>query len=155
MVGKVVGSPKSGQSGQSGQSARMSLSLLSSSSCLLSRSWIISCNTRNASKIIKSGKLYNNAREDWRFFLVGGGPNITAICVWGYFREDPFRLTPPTFGHCPNSDPPPPHSTGHSGALFFGPFFTILQGCMLPKTVSAPNHLGKRLDPPKNKDMPI
>ena len=71
-------------------------------------------------------------------------------------REDPFALTPPTFGHCPNSDwTPPPHSTGHSGALFVGPFFTILQGCMLPKTVSAPNHLGKRLDPPKNKDMPI
>ena len=71
-------------------------------------------------------------------------------------REDPNGLTPPPFGHCTNSDwPPPPHSTGHSGALFFGPFFTILQGCMLPKTVSAPNHLGKRLDPPKNKDMPI
>ena len=39
-------------------------------------------------------------------------------------REDPNGLTPPPFGHCPNSDwtPPPPHSTGHSGALFFGPF---------------------------------
>ena len=74
-----------------------------------------------------------------------------------WVREDPFRWTPPTFGHCPNSDWTPP-SRAHSGALWgtsFQAIFTILQGCMLLKTLSAPNHLGKRLDPPKNKDMPI
>ena len=39
-------------------------------------------------------------------------------------REDPFGLTPPTFGLCPNRIwPPPPHSTGHSGALFFWAIF--------------------------------
>ena len=35
-------------------------------------------------------------------------------------REAPIGLAAPLFGHCPNSDyPPPPHSNGHSGALFF------------------------------------
>ena len=37
-------------------------------------------------------------------------------------REAPRRLALHLFGHCPNSDytpPPPPHSNGHSGALFF------------------------------------
>ena len=33
------------------------------------------------------------------------------------------------------------HSTGHSGALFFGPYFTFLKGWI----ISAPNHPGKRL----------
>ena len=74
----------------------------------------------------------------------------------GDFREDPFSLTPPTFGHCPNSDwTPPPALNRALWGTFFQAIFTILQGCMLPKAVSAPNHLGKRLDPPKNKDMPI
>ena len=94
--------------------------------------------------------------QDGAYLVDGVGDDRVWMLVMIRLGEDPFRLTPPTFGHCPNSDwTPPPHSTGHSGALFFGPFFTILQGCMLPKTVSAPNHLGKRLDPPKNKDMPI
>ena len=71
-------------------------------------------------------------------------------------REEPNSLTAPPLWALPKQrlDPPPctqPGTLGH----FFGPFFTILQGCLLPKTVSAPNHLGKRLDPPKNKDMPI
>ena len=70
-------------------------------------------------------------------------------------RKDPFELTPPTFGHCPNSDWTPPALNRALSGTFFRAIFTILQGCMLPKTVSAPNHLGKRLDPPKNKDMPI
>ena len=34
-------------------------------------------------------------------------------------REAPIRLAAPLFGHCPNSDYTPPHSNGHSGALFF------------------------------------
>ena len=45
---------------------------------------------------------------------------------WHGLREDPFNLLDPTFGHCPNSYwTPPPHSTGHSEALLFGPYFTI------------------------------
>merc|ERR1712110_951339 len=41
-------------------------------------------------------------------------------------REAPFNLSPPLFGHCPNSNcTPPPHSNGHSGALFFRRDFTI------------------------------
>ena len=42
-------------------------------------------------------------------------------------REAPFHKMPPLFGHCPNSNytPPPPHSNGHSGALFFRRDFTI------------------------------
>ena len=31
--------------------------------------------------------------------------------------------------------PPPPHSNGHSVALFFGPNFNIFNGCMVPETV--------------------
>ena len=35
-------------------------------------------------------------------------------------REAPTKKVPLLFGHCPNCDcPPPPHSTGHSGALYF------------------------------------
>ena len=41
-------------------------------------------------------------------------------------REAPFNLSPPLCGHCPNSNyTPPPHSNGHSGALFFRRDFTI------------------------------
>ena len=51
---------------------------------------------------------------------------IDATCQLSAFqriREDPFELTPPTFGHCPNLIwPTHPHSTGHSGALFSGHF---------------------------------
>ena len=47
----------------------------------------------------------------------------------GAVREAPFYLSPPLFGHCPNSNyTPPPHSNGHSGHFFSGailPFFTI------------------------------
>ena len=38
---------------------------------------------------------------------------------FGALREAPVRLVAPLFGHCPNSDYTPPHSNGHSGALFF------------------------------------
>ena len=35
-------------------------------------------------------------------------------------REAPTKKVPLLFGHCPNCDcTPPPHSTGHSGALYF------------------------------------
>ena len=37
------------------------------------------------------------------------------------------------------------HSTGHSGALFFGPYFTFLKGWIVLLLISAPNHPGKRL----------
>ena len=81
---------------------------------------------------------------------------IIIIIMTVALREDPNGLTPPPFGHCPNSDWTPPLAFNWAlWGTFFRAIFTILQGCMLPKTVSAPNHLGKRLDPPKNKDMPI
>ena len=65
-------------------------------------------------------------------------------------REDPFRLVPPLCGHCPNSNyTPPPHSNGHSGALFqarfyhftiftiiFTIFFTIFSE-LVPQTIRA------------------
>ena len=47
------------------------------------------------------------------------------------------------------------HSTGHSGALFFGPYFTFLKGWIVLLLISAPNHPGKHLDPPKIKDIYI
>ena len=54
---------------------------------------------------------------------------------------------------------PPSHSNGHSGALFFRRDFTIfyhfyhfLPFCLW---ISAPNHPGKGLDPPKIKQMPL
>ena len=78
-------------------------------------------------------------------------------------REAPFNLSPPLFGHCPNSNyTPPPHSNGHPGALFFRRDFTFLPFLpfFLPffyhfLWISAPNHPGKGLDPPKIKQMPI
>ena len=45
--------------------------------------------------------------------------------------------------------------TGHSGALFFGPYFTILKGWKVLLWISAPNHPGKRLDPPKTRICPF
>ena len=57
-------------------------------------------------------------------------------------REAPFNLSPPLFGHCPNSNyTPPPHSNGHSGALFFRRDFPILKGCMLLETVTHWSHM--------------
>ena len=54
-----------------------------------------------------------------------------------HVREAPFNKSPPLFGHCPNSNyTPPPHSNGHSGALFFRRYFPILKGCMLLETVT-------------------
>ena len=42
--------------------------------------------------------------------------NVTGI------REAPLKFMLGAFGHCPFSFcPPPPHSNGHSGALFSGP----------------------------------
>ena len=39
---------------------------------------------------------------------------------WGKLREAPTKMSPLLFGHCPNCDcTPPPHSNGHSGALYF------------------------------------
>ena len=49
------------------------------------------------------------------------------LCPHLQLREAPFNKSPPLFGHCPNSIyTPPPHSNGHSGALFFRRDFTIL-----------------------------
>ena len=52
------------------------------------------------------------------------------FCGMHVFREAPFSLSPPLFGHCPNSNytphtpaPPRPHANGHSGALFSGAIF--------------------------------
>ena len=78
-------------------------------------------------------------------------------------REAPFNLSPPLCGHCPNSNyPPPPHSNGHSGALFFRrdftifyPFYHFLPFLPFFLWISAPNHPGKGLDPPKIKQMPV
>ena len=57
-------------------------------------------------------------------------------------REAPFNKSPPLFGHCPNSNyTPPPHSNGHSGALFFRRYFPILKGCMLLETVTHWSHM--------------
>ena len=86
------------------------------------------------------------------------------IFPWPIFRKTPVNKVPPLFGHCPNSNytPPSPHSNGHSGALFFRRDFTILP--LLPfflpffyhfLWISAPNHPGKGLDPPKIKQMSI
>ena len=48
-------------------------------------------------------------------------------CLSWSIREAPFNLLTPPCGHCPNSIyTPPPHSNGHSGALFSGailPFY--------------------------------
>ena len=57
-------------------------------------------------------------------------------------RKDPFELSPPTFGNCPNSYWTPPRTQP-------GPNFTILKGWIVLLLISAPNHLGKRLYPPK------
>ena len=78
--------------------------------------------------------------------------------VWSV-REAPFNLSPPLCGHCPNSNyTPPPHSNGHPWALFFMRDFTFLPFLpfFLPffyhfLWISAPNHPGKGLDPPKIK----
>ena len=54
--------------------------------------------------------------------------NLLTICKGRNIkvREAPFNLSPPPCGHCPNSNyTPPPHSNGHSGALFFRRDFTI------------------------------
>ena len=81
-------------------------------------------------------------------------------------REAPFSLSPPPCGHCPNSNYTPPRTqTGTLGHFFqarfyhflpFLPFFTLFT-IFLPffLWISAPNHPGKGLDPPKIKQMPL
>ena len=42
------------------------------------------------------------------------------VFQFGFLREAPTKKVPLLFGHCPKCDcTPPPHSTGHSGALYF------------------------------------
>ena len=65
-----------------------------------------------------------------------------------HVREAPFKKTQKAFGHCPYSFcTPPPHSNGHSGALFSS------------AAIDAIGHPGKRLDPPPpftgNAQMPF
>ena len=48
---------------------------------------------------------------------------------------------------------PPPALNRALWGTFFRANLTIPQWCMVPKTVSAPKHLGNRLDPTKNKDI--
>ena len=44
---------------------------------------------------------------------------VRMVRVIRVVREAPLHLASPLFGHCPYSDyTPPPHSNGHSGALF-------------------------------------
>ena len=48
---------------------------------------------------------------------------LLCYCCVSVLREDPFRLTPPTFGHCPNSDWTPPRTQpGTLGHFFSGHF---------------------------------
>ena len=62
-------------------------------------------------------------------FQISGWKSIferLVILIWFLvltLREAPLSQNPRSFGHCPNSnwslDPSPPHSNGHSVALFF------------------------------------
>ena len=82
-------------------------------------------------------------------------------------REAPFNLSPPLFGHCPNSNyPPPPALKRALWGTFFRRDFTMFYHFyhFLPFLpfflpfflwISAPNHPGKGLDPPKIKQMPV
>ena len=73
-----------------------------------------------------------------------------------WLREAPFNKVPPLCGHCQNSNyTPPPHSNGHSGALFSGAILPFLPFFYHFLWISAPNHPGKGLDPPKIKQMPV
>ena len=88
--------------------------------------------------------------------------NVTHTWSWTTFREDPFRLVPPLCGHCPNSNYTPPALKRALWGTFFRRDFTILPflRLFLPffyhfLWISAPNHPGKGLDPPKIKQMPI
>ena len=80
---------------------------------------------------------------------------IRKLCM---LREAPLRKTQGLFGHCPNSDCPPPpplHSNGHCGALYFR---TDLSKCHLNfnfHCISAPNHPGKGSDPPNQANAPL
>ena len=83
--------------------------------------------------------------QGWIFGLV---PAFITI------REAPFNKSPPLFGHCPNSIyTPPPHSNGHSGALFFRRDFTILPFLpfFLPFSLNkCPKPSGQGFRPPQN-----
>ena len=99
-------------------------------------------------------------------------------------REAPLRLASPLFGHCPNSNCPPPPRTqkGTLGHFFSGRFERLCQITVLRvykchkeswqalnplltkgnaqlnfnfHCISAPNHPGRGLDPPKIKQMPV
>ena len=74
-------------------------------------------------------------------------------------REAPFKKSPPLFGHCPNSIYTPPRTqTGTLGHFFSGailPFYHFYHFVYHFLWISAPNHPGKGLDPPKIKQMPV
>ena len=67
-----------------------------------------------------------------------------------YVREAPFSLTPPPFGHCPNSIYTPPRTqTGTLGHFFSGailPFYHFYHFVYHFLWISAPNHPGKGLN---------
>ena len=100
----------------------------------------------------------------WVGLFLGASPSWTVNrsslpYLWNYalFREASFRLVPPLCEHCPNSNYTPPSrtQTGTLGHFFSGailPFYHFVYHFLW---ISAPNHPGKGLDPPKIKQMPI
>ena len=67
-----------------------------------------------------------------------------------WVREDPFRWTPPTFGHCPNSDwaPPPRTQPGTLGHFFSGHFYHSA-GLHASEDFKCPKPSGQAFRPPQ------
>ena len=64
-------------------------------------------------------------------------------------REDPFRLTPPTFGHCPNSNwPPPPALNRALWGTFFQAIFYHSAGLYASENGKCPKPSGQAFRPP-------
>ena len=62
--------------------------------------------------------------QDGAYLVDGVGDDRVWMWVMIRLGEDPFRWTPPTFGHCPNSDWTPPRTQpGTLGHFFSGHFY--------------------------------
>ena len=107
------------------------------------------------------GQVYNIEPFHLAFYKPNQASYETRLLTHQVFREAPFNLSPPLFGHCPNSNyTPPPALKRALWGTFFRRDFTILPflRLFLPffyhfLWISAPNHPGKGLDPPKIKQI--
>ena len=96
-----------------------------------SYTWNIGVNDDNFQEFDRGGfqpVVHNEFLVEQAMWRQGGDENdpkkdVTGSTLHRDVREDPFRLVPPLFGHCPNSDYTPPSTLVHFFSGVILPFY--------------------------------